>query len=696
MIGLDIGGTFTDLVVLSAAGGIHHTKAPTTPWDFAAGVWDAIGEAAKALGVEPAALLADTTMVKHGSTIATNALITRSGDPVGFVTTKGFEDTPYIMRAVGRVDGLPEEEVRHVTVITKPESLVAKGCSLGVAERVDYTGQVLVPLDAAGVAAAVRYLVEDRGIKAIAVSLLQSWANPVHEKAVKRAVRRLYPDGDIYWSFGSELAQVVGEYARANTAIINTYVGRSVRRYLERLEAMLREHGLTGRILNMQGNGGVVHRDHVTPIGNFQSGPAGGMMASAYMGSVLGHSHIITTDMGGTSFDVGLITDGYWRYATEPVIERFRVLQPIIDVESIGAGGGTIARVDPDTGGLLVGPKSAGATPGPVCYDQGGEEVTVTDADLVLGILDPGYFLGGRKLLNQEKARDRIREKIARPLGMDVVDAAAGIYEIVNNKMADLIRRKVITAGYFPEEFVLYAFGGAGASHVAGYAAELGVEKVYVFPTSSVLSAFGIAAADVIHTRVATCNYRFPVDPDALNERLAGIERQLMETLTAEGFSDAEMSVRWFFTMRYRRQTTGVEVPVPWQRFSSERVEELKSIFEKKYEDLYGTGAGYATAGIEISAIRGDAVGAVLKPPVPPHPPGSRDASGALKGRRDVFFTRPERGVVETPVYEYERLTAGNAVGGPAIIESSSTTALVPVEWRVTVDAYKNLVMEVR
>ena len=696
MIGVDIGGTFTDLVVLSAAGGIHHSKAPTTPWDFAAGVWDAIGEAAKSLELEPAALLARATMVKHGSTIATNALITRSGDPVGFITTKGFEDTPYIMRAVGRVDGLPEEEVRHVTVITKPEPLVAKGCSLGVAERVDYTGQVLVPLDAAGVAEAVRHLVEDKGIKAIAVSLLQSWANPVHENAVKEAVHHLYPDGDIYWSFGNELAQVVGEYARANTAIINTYVGRSVRRYLERLETMLREQGLTGRILNMQGNGGVVHRDHVTPIGNFQSGPAGGMMASSYMGGVLGHSHIITTDMGGTSFDVGLITDGYWRYATEPVIERFRVLQPIIDVESIGAGGGTIARVDPDTGGLLVGPKSAGASPGPVCYDQGGEEVTVTDADLVLGILDPGYFLGGRKVLNPEKARDRIRERIARPLGMAVTEAAAGIYEIVNNKMADLIRRKVITTGYYPEEFVLYAFGGAGASHVAGYAAELGVEKLYIFPTSSVLSAFGIAAADVIHTRVATCYYRFPVDPDALDERLAGIEGQLRETLTAEGFPETEISFRWFFTMRYRRQTTGVEVPVPWQRFSPERVEQLKGIFEKKYEDLYGTGAGYATAGIEISAIRGDAVGAVLKPPVPLHAPGSPDASGALKGSREVFFTRPERGVVETPVYEYERLTAGNAVPGPAIIESPSTTALVPGEWRVTVDAYKNLVMEVR
>ena len=696
IIGIDTGGTFTDIVVLDSSGEITTSKARTTPSDFSVGVLNAIREAARSLGIEFRDFLSRTAMVKHGSTVATNALITRSGVRVGFITTKGFEDTTLIMRAVGRVDGLPEQEVRHTAFVTKPEPLVPKERIRGVKERVDYQGQVLVPLDVEGVREAIRQLAEEEKVEAIAVSLLQAWANPVHEKQIREIAAGLPSNGNLYWSFGADLAQAAGEYARANTAIMNSYVGPTVQRYLGNLEAKLREGGFQGPLLIMQGNGGVAHREHVSPIANLQSGPAGGMIASAHVAGLMGHKNVITTDMGGTSFDVGLITEGYWRYAQEPVFERFRILQPIIDIESIGAGGGTIARVDPDTSRLLVGPQSAGASPGPVCYGDGGEEVTVTDADLVFGILDPHYFLGGRQALDRDKAWRAIEEKIARPLGMEVVEAAAGIYDIINSKMSDLIRRQVVRTGYFPEEFVIYAFGGAGPVHAAGFAAELGIGKIYIFATSPVFSAFGIATADVIHTRVVSCQYRLPVDPGALKQRLDSIEEELKKEMTGEGFQLREVGFRRFFTIRYRRQTSGVEIPIPWERFSAGEGAMLQEIFEKKYEELYGVGAGYTKAGIEISAIRVDTVGPVGKPPLKPQGAKGPDPAAALKGRREVFFTRPERKFIDTPVYDYGRLSAGNVVPGPAIIELPFTTALVAPESRITVDEYLNLVMELQ
>jgi N-methylhydantoinase A len=399
--------------------------------------------------------------------------------------------------------------------------------------------------------------------------------------------------------------------------------------------------------------------------------------------------------MGGTSFDVGLVTDGYWRYAQEPIVERFRILQPIIDIESIGAGGGTIARVDPDTGRLLVGPKSAGASPGPVCYDADGEEVTVTDADLVLGIIDPNYFLGGRKKLNKKKAEKTIAEKIARPLKLGVTEAAAGIYDIVNSKMSDLIRRQVVRTGYLPEEFVIYAFGGAGAVHAAGFAADLGVKKIYIFSTSPVFSAFGVAAADVIHTRVMSCQYLLPADAEVLNKRLESIEDDLHEIMTGEGFRSGQIEFRRFFTMRYRRQTMGVELPLTWDRFSTKRLAELQALFEKKYEELYGVGAGYTKAGIEISEVRVDAVGLVSKPRLKARRAKKTNIASARKGKREIFFTRPERKRIDTPVYDYTLLGAGARIKGPAVIELPFTTTLVPPGFQVAVDDYLNLVMNV-
>jgi N-methylhydantoinase A len=695
IIGIDTGGTFTDAVVMSEAGQVWTAKASTTPDDFSRGVMDALTEAAKTVGVDRRELLERTSLFKHGSTVATNALITHSGVKVGFITTRGFEDTTEIMRAIGRVDGLPEEEVRHVTWVTKPDPLVPRELIIGVGERIDYRGEVVVPLNREDVMAAIRRLIRDEKVEAIAVSLLHAWANPKHEEEIRSLALEADPSRKVYWSFGSALSQVAGEYARANTAIINSYLGPTVERYLKGLEDKLRGGGLKEPLLVMQGNGGVAHREQVSAIANLQSGPAGGMIASAHVAALLKHKNVITTDMGGTSFDVGLITEGYWRYAPEPIVERFRMLQPIIDIESIGAGGGTIARVEPETGRLLVGPKSAGASPGPVCYDAGGEEVTVTDADLVLGVIDPNYFLGGRKVLNKDKAVKMVEDKIARPLKLKTHEAAAGVVEIVNSKMADLIRRQVVRTGYLPEEFVIYAFGGAGPVHAAGFAADLGVKEIYIFSTSPVFSAFGAAAADVIRTRVMTCQYILPADPRAVNERLAAIESEMKEIMKEEGFSAGETEFRRFFTIRYRRQTAGVELPVVWDRFNGERMEALRKLFEKKYEELYGSGAGYTKAGIEISAIRVDAVGRVAKPRLKPQRGKSANAAAAKKGRRKIFFTRPERRFIDTDVYDYTRLSAGARVKGPAVLELPFTTVLVPPGFQVTVDEYLNLVMKV-
>ncbi len=684
VIGVDTGGTFTDVALLTSSGELVMGKAPTTPRDFSVGVMDAVGEIARQMELPLAELLKRTAVFKHGTTVATNALITRTGARVGLITSRGFEDTTLIGRAISRVDGLSAEEIRHVTYVTKPEPLVPRARVRGVRERVDYKGEVLVPLNLDDVDQAIRELVDVEKCDAIAVNLLHAWVNPVHEEAIRARVR----EHAAYWSFGSELSRVAGEYARANTAVVNSFVGQTVERYLRDLERRLRDGGLAGAFLVMQGNGGAVRRERSVPIGSLQSGPAGGLIASAYMASLLGHKKVLTTDMGGTSFDVSVVVDGLTRYADEPIFERFRILQPISEIASIGAGGGTIARVDPTTGRLHVGPQSAGALPGPVAYDEGGENVTVTDADLLLGYIDPAYFLGGRKRLNASKAERAMRERIAEPLGLDVTAAAAGVYRIINSKMSDLIRQQVVRSGHLPEEFVLYAFGGAGPVHAAEFARELGIAAIYVFPTSAVFSAFGAATADVVHSRVATFEAVLPFDAGALNARLEETERELGALMRDEGFGPEQVVFRRLVSMRFRRQTYGVEVALPWERLDAGRVGELGRIFERQYEDLYGAGTAFAQAGVEIHALRVDAVGAVTKPRLTRAPAGSSDAP--RKGRRKAYFGGR---FVETAIHERDALEPGARLDGPAIIESPLTTIVIPPGHAAEIDTYRNVVI---
>lgn len=690
VVGVDTGGTFTDIVALSESGAVHSAKAPTTPHDFSLGVMDAVETLAASMGVALPALLGSTTAIMHGSTVATNALITRSGSRVGLITTRGFEDTPFIMRAIGRVDGLPESEVRHVTNVTKPSHVLPRSAVMGVAERVDAHGQVVYDLDEHEARGIVGRLLREERIEGLAVSLLNAWTNPVHERMVAALASEFDGDTDVYVTAGHELSRVAGEYARTNTAILNAYVGPVVTRYLQGLERKLRAQGFAGTFLIMQGNGGAAHPQQCAPIANLQSGPAAGMLAAGRLADNLGHEHVITADMGGTSFDVGLLISGVWAYAEEPIFERFRIMQPLIDVQSIGAGGGTIARVDQLTKRLIVGPQSAGADPGPVCYDTGGEEPTVTDADVVLGFIDPEFFLGGRRPLNAHKAETAVRERLAGQLGTSTLDAAASVFEIVNNKMADLMRAQIVRSGELPDDFVLYAFGGAGPVHAAFCARELGVRQVYVSTGSSTFSALGAAMADVIQSHLATMTLPLPDAVRELSNAVQDGEHALGRALSeGEGVGEQAITYQRFASLRYQRQTTDVEVPLPEGPINRESVKELLSSFEREYEERYGAGSGYRSVGVELSRLRIDAVGRMDRPGVATRAGQGEDPSAALKGSRQMYL-RAE-GAVRASVYDYDRLAPGNVLHGPAIIETTLTTVVVPPQATAVIDAYRSI-----
>ncbi len=696
IIGIDTGGTFTDAVIVDMENGdTTIAKAPTTPHDFSVGVMDAIEEAAKLIKISRRDLLIKCSMLKHGTTVGTNAIIVRKGARVGFITTKGFEDTTLIGRAIQRVDGLSDEEVKKMLTITKPEPLVPKSRLKGVYERIDFRGNIVVPLNIEDAKKQIRSLVEDEKVEAIGVSFLHSYVNPIHEQKMKELINQMYPNHNLYLTFSHELVPLKREYGRANVVILNCYIGKVMENYLKNLDRKLREEGFKGRLLVMQANGGLLSWDKVPPVRTISSGPAGGVIASQYISSLLGHNNVVSTDMGGTSFDVSLIREGRWSYEREPIISRWRVMLPMIKVDSIGAGGGTIARVDPILRRLYVGPESAGALPGPVCYDTGGTEPTVCDADLILGFLNPDYFLGGRMKLNKAKAESIIKERIANPLNMSVIEAAAGIFTITNSHMADLIRIFTMRAGLAPEEFVLYAFGGTGSMHAAYFAGELGIKKVYCFPTSAVFSAFGIAGADIIRTMSISLGYQMPVDPKILNSKIKELEDSLAKDMEEEGFKRKDIEFRHTFNMRWARQVLYHSVPLSPRKYKTkEDIEWLIEQWAQDFEKIYGKGVAYTRAGIEAVSMDIDAVGRVAKPLLKSYPETKVNSNSAIKAYRDVFFPEITKDFIRTAIYEYERLKPNYIIDGPAIIESKTTTIVIPPEKVAKVDRFMNIVLE--
>ena len=694
IVGVDIGGTFTDCVAVDEQGTVTLGKALSTPQDFAVGALDAVGDAARNLGLaSDAELLSATSLFFHACTVADNTLITRTGPKTGLLTTAGFGDTLLIMR--GRTtEGLTESEAFRASTQSKPVPIIARALIEEVAERIDYKGSVLIRLNEKEIARAVDALIS-RGAESIAVALLWSLANDSHERALADFVKQHYPQ--VYLSLSSEVAPFLGEYERTATTAFNAYVGPKIAAYLGRLGTLLRAKGLGREPLVMQAYGGVLGIDDTckNAVGTIESGPAAGIIGSRFIGAELGVSNVLATDMGGTTFKVGVIRDGAVETDHRPIFMRYQLYLSKIWVESIGAGGGSIVWIDPETGLLKVGPQGAGSSPGPICYGLGGAEVTVSDADLVLGYVNEECFLGGRMKLDKARALEILGEKIAAPMKMSVAEAASGIFRITNSHMSDLIRRATVERGYDPREFTLFAFGGAAPVHAGRYAAELGIKQVVVPLTASVHGAAGLVSSDVIYHYGRSERLAVPAELSRVREIFSGLVARAEASLGAAGFKASEMQITRSLDMRYRQQVHELSIPLApgTGELGEEDLAALYQRFDEFYELTYGAGAGYREAGQEIMAFRVVAIGALNKPKLRKYPLQKNRPALAQKSERPVYFE--EFGdFAPTKIYDYQRLQPGSEVIGPAIIETPITTIVVNPQNRATVDEYFNVRMD--
>ena len=691
IIGVDIGGTFTDCVVMDGEGTITVGKALSTPDDFSRGALDAVRDAAVHLGFKnESELLSSGRLFFHACTVGDNALITRSGAKTALVATQGFGDTLLMMR--GRtMDGLTEEESFHVSALSKPPPIIPKTLIREVAERIDYKGSILSPLNAHEAAQKIGGLVA-QGAESIAISLLWSVANNTHEEILRRLIEREYPG--IYISASNEVAPFLGEYERTATAAFNAYIGPKISAYLKKLNARLQAQGLKSEPLIMQSYGGVLGLEDAckNAVGTIESGPAAGVVGSKLIGTQIGLPNILATDMGGTTFKVSVIRGGNVEKDHKPTIVRYQIFLTKIWVESIGAGGGSIAWIDSESGHLKVGPQGAGAAPGPVCYGVGGTEPTVSDADLVLGYLNEDYFLGGKMRLQKAPAARALEKKIAQPLGMTLVEAASGVYQIINSHMSDLIRKATVERGYDPADFTLFAFGGAAPVHAGRYAAELGVKQVVIPLTASVHGATGLVSSDVVYEYGKSDHLLIPAEPERVNAIFSSLVTRASQDLRRAGFRDEDMTIVRSLDIRYRYQVHELNVRLQpgVTEISPEELAGAYGAFDELYERTYGPGSGYRQAGKEIMAFRVIGTGQLRKPTVKSYALGGADPRNSLKGSRSVYF-QEQADFVPTNVYDFNRMRPGMEIPGPAIVETPVTTIVVNPNDHAALDQFFNL-----
>ena len=690
LVGIDIGGTFTDCAIVDRRGRLLTTKVPSTPPDFARGMLDALGAGAEKLGVGLDDFCRDIAFLSHGTTVGTNTIIQKRGAKVGLITTKGHEDAIHIMRGSRGYGGRDIRKVVHFPETSKPVPIVPKRLIRGVSERVDCFGEIVVALNEKETEAAIRELIAE-GVQAIAICFLWSFRNPQHEFKVRKLVEKIKPDLFVTCSF--DIAPKWGEYERVTATALNAYLGPVMSGYLKRLNSSLIDLGYRHGLQITQCGGGTVPvaRAGEAPLLTLDSGPVSGVTASMFLGAAMNEKNVITTDMGGTSFDVAIIHDAKPAYSFISNTDQYEYFLPKIDLQAIGAGGGSLARAHPESRSLTVGPDSAGAFPGPVCYGRGGTVPTVTDAELVLGYLDPENFAGGKMKLKKDHAVKAIGE-LGSLIGMTPVECAAGICRIVEFHMADVIRKVTVEKGFDPRDFVLFAFGGAGPAHAGVFARELGVKKVIVpqRKAASTWCAFGAAAADVLHIFEHSEILSTPLDASRVNQSMDSMERKAKALMASEGISGNRQRFEFSLDVRHRGQINEVEVALPWRRLPASFEGDLRKSFVARYEQLYGRGSALAGATLEIVVCRLRARALTPRPRLVRSARSSNKIpTAAVRKKRDIYWPdlRKRRA---TPVYDGELLVNGNRIKGPAIVETADTAVVVHPGTTLELDALGN------
>lgn len=691
LCGIDIGGTFTDCVLVDETGRVTTAKTPSTPQDFSQGILAALQAVAEKLSLSLDRLCGEIALLTHGTTVGTNAVIQKRGARVGLITTKGHNDVIHMMRGSRGLTGRDIRKVVHFPESAKPDPIVPKRLIEGVSERVDCFGNVVVPLNETEAEQAIARLVA-KGVEAIAVSFLWSFKHPDHELRIQEMIRKIAPD--LFVTCSCELVPKWGEYERTTAVALNAYIGPVTSRYINTIDSRLKELGYRHPLAITQCAGGTVSVSKAAeaPLLTLDSGPVAGVVGSNYVGNAMGYPDVITTDMGGTSFDVGVIHDGLPSFSYLSLVNQYEYFLPKVDIQTIGSGGGSLVTVDGKTRALRVGPQSAGAEPGPVCYGKGGEVPTVTDADLVLGYLNPANFAGGRIALDQARAEAAIGA-VADQLGMGLLECAAGIATIAEFQMADIIRKVTVEKGFDPRDFVLFAFGGAGPAHAAVFARELGVRKVVVpqKETASVWCAFGAASADILHLYEQVDILRSPFDVKAVNQNLAALGERGRAQLEADGIPPERHRFRFSVDMRHRGQINEVEVDLPAGQLDAAAFARLREDFVARYELLYGRGSSFSGAPLEIVTFRCRAGAETAKPTFAEAERLTEEVpAAARRGERPVYWAELKESR-NTPVLHGDALLPGNRFAGPVIVETEDTTIVVHPQQTLAVDRFGNI-----
>lgn len=695
-IDIDVGGTFTDLV-LTLDGERTIAKCPTTPHDLSVGFIDAIEAVGDKVGLSVEELLPRIGILRYSTTVALNRLLQRQGPRIGLITTEGHEDAILIGKGAQWTDGQRVAERRNIAVQNKPLPLIERGLIVGVRERVDSNGSIIRPLDEEDVRRKLRLLM-DQGARAIVVSLLWSFMNPTHEKRVREIIREEYKEyhiGFVPVVISSAVVAKIGEYERTMTAVLDAYLQRSMQNDIGATWDKLRDKGFRGAFLMIHNSGGSADIFKTPASRTFNGGPVAGLMGSAYFASKLGYKNVIAGDVGGTSFDVALVVESSVRnYTFRPVIDKWMVNVTMMQTISIGAGGGSIASVDTASHRFEVGPRSAGSMPGPACYDLGGVEPTVTDADVVLGYIHPDKYFGGQMPLSKAKAEKAIRERIADPLGIDVIQAAAMIRRVADENMVSAIKREVHMRGYHPEDFVLFAFGGAGPTHMAGFKAD--VPKAVVFPAAPVFCAMGSSSMDIVHMYEQSRRMVFMepitekliVEHERFNEVVSGMVEKARNEISAEGLNVDEAIYALELDMLYGGQVNLKRMSSPLLKIESDEDALLVyNAFEAEFSEAFSPLVVNKPGGVFLDNFVLRVTVPTWKPAIKEYELGPEDPAQAYVETRLAYW--PETSSWEdTPVYVFENLAPGNLVKGPAIAEAEFTTIVVPPGQKFTIDKH--------